>query len=361
MTKYLSILACSMLLHIGARAQITILEDDAPKAGNTYNSQDLTSGFTGITTGNKGAGQSWDYSALSGGAADAIIYRTPTGSESTDFPNTTLVQYDGSTYNYFNVTADATYLIGEKDTINKKLSPPLLYTTFPVAYGNTTNGTSGVVIQEAYKTTYNTGLFTATIDSIRLMATITKNDTVDAWGTIKTPVSSYDAIRVFTSTAITFKVEAYVGSPALGWIDVAQIDPSLIPAPSYTREYNWWAKGIGIQVFQIIFNGQTGNEITNVNWYTSNTPTAVANALPESLVTLGPNPNNGNFNIGIGQSTSAYYNISVNDLAGKTAYTGTMNNGFNSFNLSTLTGGIYTIKITDDQGRSLVKRMAVTK
>jgi hypothetical protein len=368
MKKNASIITLLLIVHFTASAQIQILPDDAPQAGHTYTKKIIHSGYPDLQLSTKGPNVSWDYTTVLSDTTTYNMYSSPTATELIDFPNANLVEFNGVQYEYFQISSTSTYLLGLKDTLSKKLNPPLLYTTFPVTYGNTTTASSSGVIQMPNPGTIAL-LTTKDADSIRVTLTVEKHDTVDAWGKVSTPLGTFDALRIVSHAKTTTKLEARILPGSLGvlilggtgWKDVTTYAPAQYTAPTYTRQYNWWAKGVGTEIVQIILNGATGNTVLSMGWYNTSSLSAVNNSLPASLFALSPNPSNGLVNVTMNTPALLGYSITVSDLSGKPCYFGNLTSEMNAINFSFLPDGIYLVKIADKEGNAVVKRMEILK
>jgi PKD repeat protein len=160
-----------------------------------------------VNFGNKGANQVYDFSSLHNYKLDSLYYLAPTATQRSNVPNANLA-----------VTADHnTYLLGQDTT---------LYFAFDglqtVAFGNTViSNYTQIDTDYKFPTVYAAGPnypnfrgtyggstkipagsinsalsgFPLYWDSVKIVNSTSYTDTIDGWGTVKTPVGTYNCLR----------------------------------------------------------------------------------------------------------------------------------------------------------------------
>ena len=89
-------------------------------------------------------------------------------------------------------------------------------------------------------------------------------------------------------------------------------------------------------------------------------PSGISNVLGTAFVSVYPNPANDRINVEAyfsDQSLSA----AIYDMDGRIVLTTGLNNGTNSISLSSITAGVYILKITDDNGLSRVSKVTIER
>ena len=177
---------------------------------------------------------------------------------------------------------------------------------------------------------------------------------VDGWGTLITPLDTYQVVRMRTVLDITDTVS----------FDTSNQTGYAIPRPTEIQ-YKWLAPGMKIPVLeidcQLLFNGEV---VTNIQYqdtlHDSLWQVSVLNQDPNSpLVTVYPNPANETVNVFYQQNQSGDVSFIMTDLSGKVVLSGMDKNanstGIKQFNVSTLPAGIYLISVITETGKSVSK------
>lgn len=359
MYKYL--FACCIVFVAIPRlnAQVQITKDDLPKIGGIYYHRDKADDISGLNAGDKGSNTIWDFSSLDGGIETFSKYvdpaQTPYGA---DFAESNIAEDNGKEVIYYSMTQDEGLLLGRRDTLTAKLSPSLLYAKFPIDLNSNYSGQGVAHVKAPLVMQIPTPIpnFFLTTDSVRVTVTITKKDTADALGIIKTPYSTYDAIRLVSYITTKQFIEGRI-TQTNSW----QASPKQ-PADLNEKEYNWWAKGIGKEVFKIHYDAFSGTPPSSVNWYTGNEPTATLASLPAFSIHLAPNPGDGHMTLTVDKAIPSNFNITVYDFLGRLKYKGREQQGANKeLNLSFLPQGMYFLYLETESGQSLVKKFEIKK
>lgn len=228
--KTFSLLFGIICMCVQTRAQIKITKNDMPAAGDeiiystTTDKVDLTK---------TGANVSWDFSSVKPNGNDTLHYMT-SGKAGTlyllsfynDFAQKTQQGFD-----FLNASSTVYKKVGTGvkvvlDMANKFEDADEIY-HFPVTYADHDSDT--------YYDTFSLSTYYKSIIHGKRV------NTVDGWGTIKTPDSTYNCIRVKT------EITEY---------DTNVISGFKVPLPKVNRtEYKWLANGVKMPVFQVIFNG----------------------------------------------------------------------------------------------------------
>lgn len=248
MTRLLLVLLCSSAFFL-AQAQITILSTDIPSAPDTLrNAVDTLP--VGIAPGPKGANQTWNFANAVQDITETVYHRVPSQTPySADFPTATnAITADNSNYGYFQKTSSAFTcqglagpLLGAGTTpVSVQFNPTFDLFRFPTNYNNNFTGNYG------FQETASGSSVGQPVDQVRLTYTATYWDTIDGWGTVITPLGSYQALRQkrreISYTHVEFKLLSF--SP---WATAEEIRDTVIT-------YTWLAKETLGQVAAITFN-----------------------------------------------------------------------------------------------------------
>lgn len=248
MTRLLLVLLCSSVLFL-AQAQITIVSTDLPTAPDTLrNAVDTLP--VGITPGPKGANQTWNFANAVQDITETVYHRVPSQTPySADFPTATnAITADNSNYGYFQKTSSAFTcqglagpLLGAgTNPVSVQFNPTFDLFRFPTNYNNNFTGNYG------FQETASGSSVGQPVDQVRLTYTATYWDTIDGWGTVITPLGSYQALRQkrreISYTHVEFKLLSF--SP---WATAEEIRDTVIT-------YTWLAKETLGQVAAITFN-----------------------------------------------------------------------------------------------------------
>lgn len=188
-------LSAILLFSLPATAQITLNQGDIPTAGMAL----ITAGSdtTGVTPGNAGTNQTWDFSFLDTLTIDTTNYLMPSEAPNNeDFPTANLVSFNEGAYFFNNVTSTELWGLGGsfffEETagfVSIEFDPMSKQLVFPTTYGTTfTDSTNLDFIIESE------------MGSFRSKSVLLSEHEVDGYGTVITPVGSFDALRMVTTT-----------------------------------------------------------------------------------------------------------------------------------------------------------------
>ena len=185
-----------LLLTSGTIAQVSLYSSDVPQIDDEFINANDTTNIDTILPISTGADVSWDFSWIRNDSQDTTNYVDPASTpDGASFPTATLAQSGQQGYTYFTVDQNYfTVIGGQMDTINVLFEDPLTYFVLPFSYDSVwaDNGVMDIAI--AYDTTIDISGQTVTIDSIRIRHIMELTDTVFGWGSLTTPVTTYDNV-----------------------------------------------------------------------------------------------------------------------------------------------------------------------
>ncbi|MBI5538635.1 MAG: T9SS type A sorting domain-containing protein [Bacteroidia bacterium] len=331
-------------------SQIILTVDDLPKSGDVQVSaridslEDLT-----LSPGNSGANIIWDFSTLHyfvsylDNSFDSTSWLQSSATpESYSFPLADLAQTTNCYLNHNWQTHVVTLVCYHNYLIKDALGLHLYGTTYPqshlfqqyrnvfplIKFGDTSISFSKEVIQNSIDSVY-----------VRFVA---DTSIADGWGTVITPVGSYDALRVFTSETVFDSL--YVNG--LG---------QEIQHQAGNYYYRWFTKDMGYPVFQIskgILEKQQGYQVTHFAKYLRRDVNVPENLITEQQITVVPNPFSIEAKISLGNNVSGKYSIVVYDITSKECLRLTNVNGDElTINKGNLKNGLYYFQLINEKGK----------
>ncbi|HEY1038626.1 MAG TPA: T9SS type A sorting domain-containing protein, partial [Bacteroidia bacterium] len=183
----------------------------------------------------------------------------------------------------------------------------------------------------------------AGVDSVRITITTDKDITVDAWGSLTTPLGTHNVLRQKEHAITTQQVEVHTTGPfpPAGWYPYPAFDQT-----DSTLKYNFLANGVGFPVMEIDTNLVDGN--VDVTWLIE-TPQVGLNEFTKTTdPRVFPNPAGDNLFIGLDKNTDAI--IEVYDLQGKMVLQTEAKGVVAQLNVSKLEKGIYVYKVKAKDG-----------
>jgi hypothetical protein len=320
----------------GAQAQITITQADITSAGNViYRGIDTT--YTESYIGPSGSNMIWDYSGMLDDDADTVYFVDPaTLANYSQFPSSNLgiiISSQGTAY----AIKDAASLriIGQEadfqfQTIAAATNPPELITKFPATFiSNWTN--NPVTASPAIPITGFPGF-----DSARVTISKSKNVIVDAWGSLTTPMGTYNVIRQKEDVTTDQSVEAHSGFG--GWIPVQNTSEHIL-------SYLYWANGVGFPVLQA---DSLDDGTVNMTWMIQQVPTGIKETASKQDLRVYPNPASDQVYIMLDANNGV--TVTVYDVQGRLVKETEATGAIAPLNTMDLEKGIYTYKVSSAKG-----------
>jgi hypothetical protein len=289
MKKSLLFISAFFMSAAASNAQITITSADVASPVKVIR-QATDTMPTGYTIGSAGASQTWNMATLANGGEDTLTFVTASwGPDAASYPSANLAVKQGWQNFYAYATSNSSTLTivgtaGNADfgtgpvQIKQYNSPGEIIMNFPATYMTTfTNN---------FTTTtpaFDAGLSGSGIDSVKMKSEVKKTVLVDAWGTLATPLGTFNVLRTketkishdTTSVLFTgFGWDPFPGTPQTG--------------ADSTTSYSWWANGVGFPLVSITLD--SAGAMSQVQWLVV-TPTAGINEASASIdMNLYPNP-----------------------------------------------------------------------
>ncbi|TAL62222.1 MAG: T9SS type A sorting domain-containing protein [Bacteroidetes bacterium] len=326
-----------------SNAQITIYPYDVVLAGKVlYQATDTVKSLTvgAINPGPSGANKTWDFSTLLSNTIDTMTFTNPAWlSSGSNFPtsNLAILFPDGTEY-YLKNTATGLFIMGAYADFTGQgsgvlqMNPNEEITSFPNTYNSTFQNTSGFTLTAPYSS--------FPIDSVRIKEEKDKNVLTDAWGSITTPLGTYNCLRqkgkVVTHDSIWIR-----NSITSQWSFAAETLDS-------NWHFAWWASGLGFSVLE--FDSTAGDTIQSITWLKT---LPVIGGLAEnpslSAVKAYPNPSAGKVNI-IMPASVKEYTAEIYLATGEKLSSLALPGKDGSLDFSCLPNGIYFLRINSKEG-----------
>ncbi|MFN0274948.1 MAG: T9SS type A sorting domain-containing protein [Chitinophagales bacterium] len=244
-------------------------------------------------------------------------------------------------YNFYDRGSDKLEQTGIAGTISgipipASFGEPDVVYDFPMEYGD----------EFASVSDFSLELIIASFSETRDRSTV-----VDGWGTITTPLTSYEVLRIKSTIVIE---------------DIIEFDGTEIPLSYTNYEYKWMAKEMGIPVLQINTSDIGGFEAVTAVTYQD---TALIfdgiyeNYYNEKSLSIFPNPVGDILNISVSTAANALYRFEIFDHAGNHLFSSSnivVDSG--SFTIhqdadaAKLSAGIYILKMYADEELVGVKK-----
>lgn len=191
-----------MCLSICSFAQITLTDADVVSIGDSrIQKTDLSP--DGISIGNSGANQDWDFSSLSADESYEISFVDPNETVSgADFPDATLAAEMNGDYLYLSNSSEALYIMGYGGDFGSFVfEMPELILEFPTQYEDQFGFTyqfDSLMMLVDMDAEMATGLqfLMPGIVAAKMQLDTASISTVDAWGTATIEETDYDVLRI---------------------------------------------------------------------------------------------------------------------------------------------------------------------
>lgn len=342
-----------------SQAQTLNVNDIAAPGAIYYQGQD-TMPASGITIGNAGASQTWDFSALVNHNESVFSFVTPASTPHSSYhssANLCMLSITGTDtiYIYANNTASLLELEGQSllnpitgsDWLHINQNPRELLLNFPTQLGTEFFNTSKYQIQVT-----GASVGQPDADSIRMRVVRHKHVLADATGDVITPSGSFtNCLRVYSSISDSTYIDVKVTIPFVGpmWQNGQQKSEKL----SYT--YDWWMPGYGFTVATL--NYDSLNAAVLDGQYTSLTPLRVSAPSKGNKLSVYPVPAKNEIYFVADKAES----IVISDVTGRIIVNGklAMND---ALNVTALPDGVYFANVKDANDVSIgVTRIVISK
>ncbi len=196
--KKILLLIALILFSTFSFSQISIIFSDMPQIGDTVSRNADT--MTTLTPGPAGANQSWVMTNTTVHVTEVTKVLAPSSTPYAGSFSTSNISFtnDNQSYLYFNQNSTTSVIKGAAGDLLKTgcnittpFNPDMLLHNFPRNYASNFSDAYGMDV-----TVSGSCVNQSTVDQVRFKRVSTIKDTTDAWGTITTPVGTYQCLRV---------------------------------------------------------------------------------------------------------------------------------------------------------------------
>lgn len=339
--------ALLFVLPLSLSAQIQITSADMPMVGDVVTRYLDT--LPEFTPGGDGPDQTWDFSSALQDIEQVNTFVDPATTTNGDqFGEANLaLTTDGNNYTYIannasQMTADG--FSGDPfgdGTFNivAPFDPVLQLHQFPRQHTTAFSSAFG------FDVTVDGSDFGVYQGRIKEVASV--YDTTDAYGSITTPVGTYDCIR---SRNVTIRIDS-VFAQLLEILPMTFIFANV----DTTVTYAWHAAETKLPVAEMILDS-LGNAVS-FTWSSiePNSTGLRANPAASSGLSIFPQPAMEHVRVTV--AGAAWVSVSVNDLEGRVALKNQRLVANEALDISALPSGVYAVNVVDDQGRRSSQRL----
>lgn len=296
-----------------------------------------------INAGSPGTNKTWNFSSLQSHQTDTMNFTNPqwtpyqssfpTANLAIEFAGTGFYAYLSNTATGLSMLGQAGDLLGTGTPMAIAVAPPELLVKFPCTYNTAFTNTSRFNIKMPFT---QTGF-----DSLWIKSTKVKSALCDAWGTVTTPLGSFNAIRV-KETNIQFDtilLHTTGPFPPPMWVAMSNtVDTSYI--------YAWYANGVGYPLVQL--DSATDGSMT-ANWLMAQPSNSINEINSLFTIPVYPNPSNGQL-VYFDMKNIPATSIEITDISGKIVYSEVLSNPeIHCIKLSHLENGAYIYQIRNNK------------
>jgi hypothetical protein len=339
MKKLLLITSTFLFGALSINAQITITTADvATPVKVIYQSNDTVM-TSGAIVGSAGVSQTWNMTALTTGTVDTLTFMSYAWNPDATFPTSNLIARQGlNNYIYLTNSASGLTVQGTRATADLGCGPRTLHQVntpseilmnFPATYLTAYTNNFRQVLQTVYMGC-DPGIG-FTIDSIRQKSSQKKTVLVDAWGSLTTPLGTYNVIRSKETVVRHDTTDVMLFGTWNPFPGLPQV------TADSTTGYTWWANGIGFPLVSMKLDSL--GALKQVQWLQS-LPLAGINEYA-AATPVNVYPNEINFNV----DPTKVSMVEIFDISGRMIKSFTVNAVNTLVNTSNLANGMYSYSV----------------
>lgn len=317
-------------------AQITVTTADiASPTKVIYQANDT---MPTVSEGSFGISQTWNMSALNTHTTDTMTFISYAWAPNSNFSSSNLVAKQGwqNAYVYLTNASSGLTVEGSSGTqdfgvgpvvINQINSPSEILMNFPGTY-LTTFTNNHMTTTPAFYFGVDPGIGFV-IDSVRQHSEVKKTVLVDAWGSLTTPLGTYNVLRAEETIVRYDTTDAYLFGT---WND------AIITSADSTTGYSWWANGVGFPLVSIKLDSMSN--IKQTQWLQALPAVGISEQTNATTVNVYPNPaqNQVNFTVEANKIGA----IQVLDITGRMIDYIVVSNDNVAINTSLFANGVYS-------------------
>jgi hypothetical protein len=334
MKKHLLFIGAIALSSFSIKAQITVSSTNLVEIGDLVIQTKDTS--TTITVSAPGPTQTWNLSGLLDQRQDTLTAVDPaTTPNASDFPTANIALYSNSTGVSTFSGSGALYAIKTASSfdfiglsINGSVAnQQVKLIDFPATYGTSFNSPISTFVKVS-----GADVGQPAADSIKYISVGTKKSSMDAWGTLTTPLGSFSTIRQNDTTITSDTAYALYGGV---WI--------LLQANTDTSyQHQFWTDDASANFPLLTYEVNAAGLYVNksATWLQTFSPASIDESSIKKL-SLYPNPSNDVINFNIEENISG---VIITDMAGRVVYNTKSNR--KSVSITNLSDGVYKVTVS---------------
>lgn len=345
--KTLSTIALGLLTGFTTQAQIVVDRTDFGNIDDMLLYANDTTLAGNFSIGTAGANVTWDFSTtVAANYYDSSVFIDPTTIPGAP-EEANLAIIEGETPTFLNATNSGVKVIiplGFLGGENAQVS----IIKFPFTYTNGTTALRDSAKTNIQGTPEDFGFSGAPFDSMRISVAVRTASVIDGWGTLITPIKSYEALRVKNETNVDVSIQGKL--PFIGtWVDV--------PIDGIDQQevmYGWYAKDGMYNIANVTLDSN-GNFATFRYQTDSIGPiitTGLATISKEVVSYMQPNPANEEITLSFNSNYAEKGTLIVFDITGKVLVNETINivRNENALKVKTIdmNNGIYFARIISE-------------
>ena len=350
-------------------AQITFTNAGFPETGDTLKTA-VDFAPSNIVVTAAGGPYDWDYSSLNAGILGKDYYLDASeGSIFDEVPTATHVVFNeqNTSESYYKISPEKVEFIGALGNDPTgfglgaflRFTPPVVERRAPLGFPATNSAETNVFLALAWDDLPT--LLTDSLmlpfapDSIRLGINATRDDFVDAYGSVTIPGGTYEVLREKRTQYSETIVEVLL--PFIGWSDVTDLLPFEGLGADTTITYEFFSNDAKEVIVSLTVDADD-NVISATFKDNGNLTSDEEVALEQSQVLLNPNPVRNRANFEFIKFPASDYQLSITGLQGNTV----LRHSFSLYghqtellDLSHLTNGVYFYYLKNTQGEIVYK------
>jgi len=368
-TKFFTIALAFM--SVIASAQITVTDADLVDVGDVIYMAYDDSPSLSIIVGSSGMNQFWNFSSLQSSFVDTELYIFPLGTQYESlYPNANLCLNVGGSISYFYKSSLGVYVHGLSDTV---FNTPALFLPLPLTYGlSITDGPIIVIEQIITGPLLSTALPASTVslltnnlanraDTALIQVTNTSEFSVDASGTIITPLGTYDVLRLKEVKEISSVLNIYCSDTVTQfgmWYNNIPFSaiPMLAGLANNEQEvtYKWITNDTAVTYLVAAVTVDSFDVVQGASFQTAPVVNSIAQL---SLNSFNVYPIPTTYNLTVEAENNELTILSLVDVNGKLIVNKQFNTSIN-LDLSQIAKGIYYLNLNAHKGK-LTKKIIV--
>jgi len=356
-SKLLSLVVISLFLVQQNKAQITVNTTALAPIGDFVKQATDSFPAVSIDPGAGGTNLSWNFSMLHTNKIDTLAFKVP-GATPYSAPfsaaNVGMVT-DRNTFAYLQNNSTGLFAEGGAGRVNdpanhyltETITPHSQMMQWPASYQGTWTDNYITTGMSAYNGS-------PSYDSVRLKYTTVSTVTYDAWGSITTPLGTFQTLRAFRHAYETDSLWVHISAADLWYLGIHSMDT--------LDTYDWWSNSSaqGFPVVTITKDPHTG-VIKSVKWLMSS---PAASGIEEFTAQQGfsvyPNPASDNIQVSLNGIEKA--TLTLFDMSGRIVRDSELvTDQLTTINTEKLVNGLYFLVITSKEGQRSARKITIAK